>query len=369
MLLNNYSVLNSNPGRGIGGGGVSNIFGYFKAGTMYNFYTGDATVQDVTNKSSFNNGYTPPYSYLLAPKAGGIAMGFSGNGTLSSDLIPQYLALLDMTGSGDLAAIATVYGNIICALTGSSSFTAAITASGNITLSFTGSGGLTATIAGNGGISIDMSGSGTLSAGGSLFLNMIAAMSGNGTLSANASLLVSMLCDMSGGGTLTAAIVGQKNMSVSLTGSGDLLADINAFALMIVDLIGVGSLNGGAGAIANMSIDMTVTGAGLSTANVGQAVWTAILNQFSADPDSAAAKLLAAGSAGDPWSTSLPAAYTGSQAGNILAKIQTLVDELHKIEGLSPGNIMTVTPTSRTAGGINLSISGDGETITEVERI
>lgn len=280
MLLNNYSVLNSNPGRGIGGGGINNIFGYFKAGTMYNFYTGDAAISGVTNKSSFNNGYTPPYSFLLAPDAGGMAMRFSGDGTLSSDLIPQYLAILDMTGSGDLAALVTVYGNIICALTGSSSFSADITAEGSIVMAFTGIGDLTATITGDGNVTIDMTGNGDLSGALSLLSNMIAAMTGSGTLAADASLLVSMLCDMSGGGTLTASITGQKEMEVSMTGSGNFAADINAFAEMILGLIGSGSLNAGTGAVAYMTIDMTVTGSGLNTSNVAAAVWNALAADF-----------------------------------------------------------------------------------------
>jgi len=45
-----------------------------------------------------------------------------------------------------------------------------------------------------------------------------------------------------------------------------------------------------------------------------------------------------------------------------------LVDELHKIQGLDAANPMTVTPTSRTSGSIDLTISGDGETETIVTR-
>lgn len=48
--------------------------------------------------------------------------------------------------------------------------------------------------------------------------------------------------------------------------------------------------------------------------------------------------------------------------------VQTLVDELHKIQGLSVGNPMTVTPTSRTAGTVAQTISGDGENTSTVTR-
>ena len=44
------------------------------------------------------------------------------------------------------------------------------------------------------------------------------------------------------------------------------------------------------------------------------------------------------------------------------------VDELHKLQGLDAANPMTVTPTSRTAGTISQTISGDGTTTTTVTR-
>lgn len=44
------------------------------------------------------------------------------------------------------------------------------------------------------------------------------------------------------------------------------------------------------------------------------------------------------------------------------------VDELHKIQGLDINNPMEVTTSTRTAGDIELKISGNGETFTSVER-
>lgn len=193
-------------------------------------------------------------------------------------------------------------------------------------------------------------------------------LTGSGDLSAEAALVISMFCDMAGSGTLSASIVGLLNMSVDLEGSGDLAANLSGIGNMLIDLEGSGDLEATIAAFGNMSIDIIVTGAGLSTANVGQAVWTALLQQFNENPDSAAAKLLAAGSAGDPWSTELPASYTGEQAGAILDQIKILIDELHKIQGLNADAPMTVTQTTRSAGDIELDITGDGETSTTVTR-
>ena len=52
----------------------------------------------------------------------------------------------------------------------------------------------------------------------------------------------------------------------------------------------------------------------------------------------------------------------------LLDQISLLVDELHKLQGLSAGNPMTVTETARTVAGISLSITGDGVTTTTVTR-
>lgn len=52
----------------------------------------------------------------------------------------------------------------------------------------------------------------------------------------------------------------------------------------------------------------------------------------------------------------------------LITGIQQLIDELHKINGLDIANPMTVTPTSRTAGDISQTISGDGQNTSTVTR-
>ena len=48
--------------------------------------------------------------------------------------------------------------------------------------------------------------------------------------------------------------------------------------------------------------------------------------------------------------------------------IRLLTQELHRIQGLDINNPMTVTPSSRVSGDIELEITGDGSTFTEVQR-
>lgn len=51
-----------------------------------------------------------------------------------------------------------------------------------------------------------------------------------------------------------------------------------------------------------------------------------------------------------------------------LNAVQTLVDELHKLQGLDAANPMTVTKTQRTVGGITIDITGDGITTSTATR-
>lgn len=57
-----------------------------------------------------------------------------------------------------------------------------------------------------------------------------------------------------------------------------------------------------------------------------------------------------------------------TQQAQQLADIDILVEELHRLQGLDGANPLTVTPTQRTAGNIDQTISGDGENVTVVTR-
>lgn len=158
-------------------------------------------------------------------------------------------------------------------------------------------------------------------------LLMAVDFTGIGDLDATAQLTIAMLCDMIGTGTLTADIVGVLNAAVDFTGDGDLSADIKGIGEIIVDMLGSGDLEAAIGAYGNMSIDIVVTGTGLTTSNVGQAVFAALatLNNI---PGTMGAKLNAAASAGDPWSTELPGSYTGDEAGKIVADLEILIKQV-----------------------------------------
>lgn len=85
-----------------------------------------------------------------------------------------------------------------------------------------------------------------------------------------------------------------------------------------LDAAGVRSAVG----LASANLDTQI--AALPTAGENaDAVWTETLADHSGESGSTAEALASAATGGDPWATSLPASYTGSQAGKILADILT----------------------------------------------
>jgi hypothetical protein len=88
-----------------------------------------------------------------------------------------------------------------------------------------------------------------------------------------------------------------------------------------------------------------------SAATIADAVWDEVLSGHLTAGTTGAA-LNASGGAGDPWSTTLPGAYTGDQAGRLLADI---VDSTSLI---TVGNVTVTAPVSE-AGVITELILGD----------
>lgn len=186
-------------------------------------------------------------------------------------------------------------------------------------------------------------------------------------VTANLSLIIQLATSILATCTVNAALVGKLEMAAALTASGDLSAGLNLIAFCVSEITGSASVSGGLRGETGLSADITSSST-LSPENLAAAVWNSIAASFNT-AGTMGAKLNSAASAGDPWSTALPGSYASGEAGAILAQIQELVDELHKIQGLDSGNPMTVTPTSREAATISLQITGNGETSTTVTRV
>ena len=134
----------------------------------------------------------------------------------------------------------------------------------------------------------NLTGSGSLSISSlSLGKDLAAALQGSGTISSGTlALIVQLAASLNGSGSISAATLQAiTNLSAALAGNGS----VSAAALSLVvslasDLEGTGGVSGNLKGTAGLSADIVVTGSGLTTSNVGSAVWNYILScGYSAD--------------------------------------------------------------------------------------
>lgn len=188
MLLNNYTVLNSSPGRAIGG--FTNLYSNYKSGGWYSFYDPDIEYQTTraNAKASLPTGTEPPYSWILAPEGGELSSTtqINGVGTLTSGLAMGRAISAALTGTGTISAA-------------------------NLSLITS----LAATLAGTGSVSASMVGS----------VSLAASLVGNGSVTAGLSLLANCVATLSGTGSLTANLKGKANLEADIyvnEGSADI---------------------------------------------------------------------------------------------------------------------------------------------------
>lgn len=232
MLLGNYTPLSANPGRCITHA-IPNPYKWRSSGNMYSFYTGDAVVDNETEKSSFNNGYVPPYSWVLAPVAGGLA------------------SINEINGEGELDISSLALGK---ALAASLSGTGTISTS---SLSLITS--LAATLAGTGSVSASMVGA----------VSMAATLIGTGSVTAGLNLLANCIATLVGTGSVTADLKGKASLAATIyvnEGSADIqqMAEgvWNAVAADYNEAGTMGEKMNDAGSAGNPWTDTTDYGAG-----------------------------------------------------------------------------------------------------------
>lgn len=148
-------------------------------------------------------------------------------------------------------------------------------------------------------------------------------LTGSGTLAAEAALSVAMGLALSGSGSLSASIIGLLNMECDLSGSGSLAAAMEGVASLAVDMLGEGGLEATIAAYGDMAIDIVVTGTGLSTANVGSAVWNALAATFN-EPGTMGSKVNTASSGGVDMDALAEAVWANQSADDIAGMIEFL---------------------------------------------
>lgn len=147
-----------------------------------------------------------------------------------------------------------------------------------------------------------LSGSGSLAAVGSLIVQAIAALSGSGGLSsADLKAFLQAVASISGSGGISSA---------SATGLGALVCALTGLGTVSPTLTGTGEL----------TADLVVTGTGLTTSNVGNAVWAA-LAAANNSAGTMGEKLNDAGSASNPWTEVIESGYTATEVMKILLAV------------------------------------------------
>lgn len=143
-----------------------------------------------------------------------------------------------------------------------------------------------------------------------------------GSVSLEGSTSATLTCT----GELATLVSFEGSTSMSLTASGN--------------LTGLASLEYGAPTPAELTAPLIAT-----------AVWQELLGGAITAEDA----MLAAGSAGDPWS----AVIDGQLAAEILAQIKVRIRDLHQINALNQETPVVHEPGSITAGDIVIELSGD----------
>jgi hypothetical protein len=147
-----------------------------------------------------------------------------------------------------------------------------------------------------------------------------AALTGTGELTATGSLIVQLVAAIAGSGEISDAdIKAFLQLSAALTGTGDADGTLTGLGALLAALTGTGTANGSTlSGVGAMAADLVVTGTGLTTANVGPAVWAAIASANNT-AGSMGEKLNDAGSASNPWTEVIESGYTAAQILKLIA--------------------------------------------------
>lgn len=173
-------------------------------------------------------------------------------------------------------------------------------------------------------------GASTVAGSGAMGLNAVSTITGVGGVSATGALIVSLVAALTGSGAITSAsAVAYLNLAADLAGSGDVAGALTALGNALSDLSGAATVASTISALGELEADIVVTGATLSTANVGAAVWSAIASANN-EAGTMGEKLNDAGSAGNPWATVIESGLTAEEILRVvLAYVagKTTVDE------------------------------------------
>lgn len=150
-----------------------------------------------------------------------------------------------------------------------------------------------------------------------------AALTGSGELTAVGSLIVSLIAAITGAGEISDAdLKAFLQATADLAGSGDVSdADLAGLGELLAALTASGTAGGstltGTG---ELTADLVVTGTGLTTGNVGAAVWAALAASNN-EAGTMGEKLNDAGSASNPWTEVIESGYTAAEIMRLIVAV------------------------------------------------
>jgi hypothetical protein len=303
-------------------------------------YYGKANNENMefTKIDSYPTGTQPPYSLMLADSRGLVTATttiYQSNTFENLNLAGGLNGESELIGSGDLNGELGALAFLISTINGSNTLSGDISGLVSISATLAQSGDLVGSLGALVSILSDLNGEGDLTGSIAGALSATSTMAQSGDLVGSIKGVVEILSDITGSGDLTAAIIGNWDMVVELSGDSVITANINALAHLLSDIESSGTIALTSGAVVgSMSSDIT-SNSELSPENLASAVWNAVAASFNA-AGTMGNKLNSAASAGDPWGTELPGAYTGEQAGKIIADLETLIKQ---VKALTQANL------------------------------
>ena len=205
-------------------------------------------------------------------------------------------------------------------------------------------------------------------------------MEGSGSMSFTSDAAgLSLTVSMSGNGLLTwTTPQGVLRLTVGLDGAGSFTLTGTSGLSMVVPFEGSGSF--AMGGTSDLRGRLSMQGqwtpfTELSPQNLAAAVWDAVASQYN-DPGTMGARVNSAATGGVDLNALAQAVWeyatrtlTSAASGGMTTEQAEQLAEIWRIHGLDPAAPLNVTPTSRSAGDVAQTISGDGATSTTVSRL
>lgn len=285
MLLQNGRIDSQYPLKYMGSATFDSGLCINKDGSRFNKYYGYGGINLI---ASFPNGYVCPYTWILEIKAGGMSCtyGIVSNGTI---------------GTSNLAG----GRNLVTLIQSEGLFSSNIKGELELNLSCVGIGNIT---------SSNLSGS----------VYITSSIDGVGSIDAVSNAIGILVSEILGESELTSDAVGSINLEVIMDGSG-IIYNANMAGGYYLDGI-IESTSELYGQLSGLGIMQMVIeiGARPSAYDIASAIFGSIAADNNI-PLTIGEKINSAGSAGDPWTTTLPGSYSEGTAGYMISNIYTWV--------------------------------------------